>query len=270
MNYVAVIGTGTMAAGIAAGFIEAGLAVTILGRSPDKAKACLDVAIGLVQAEGNAKHRCGLIDQWIEWDDCIWVVETIAEDLALKQALFRSLDERVPAYIPIGSNSSAYPISKIAEGLKTAERMMGAHYFKSVNKKPVLVKKDIPGFLANRIQHALMREALHLIDAGIASPEDVDDAVRYSFGFRYAAVGPITQKELSGWDVSCHSAKEIYPTLCNSNAIPQSILDMVIAGKSGVKTMQGYWQWTPEKVKALKAIYSKRLKAAFAVLKMES
>jgi 3-hydroxybutyryl-CoA dehydrogenase len=299
MNYVAVIGTGTMAAGIAAGFIEAGLAVTILGRSADKAKACLDVAIGLVQAEGNAKHRCGLIDQWIEWDDCIWAVETIAEDLALKQALFRSLDERVPAHIPIGSNSSAYPISKIAEGLKTAERMMGAHYFmpaevvplveivmgektglayaqhvcelyKSVNKKPVLVKKDIPGFLANRIQHALMREALHLIDAGIASPEDVDDAVRYSFGFRYAAVGPITQKELSGWDVSCHSAKEIYPTLCNSNAIPQSILDMVIAGKSGVKTMQGYWQWTPEKVKALKAIYSKRLKAAFAVLKMES
>ncbi len=222
------------------------------------------------------------------------MVETIAEDLVLKQALFRSLDERVPAHIPIGSNSSAYPISKIAEGLKTAERMMGAHYFmpaevvplveivmgektelahaqhvcelyKSVNKKPVLVKKDIPGFLANRIQHALMREALHLIDAGIASPEDVDDAVRYSFGFRYAAVGPITQKELSGWDVSCHSAKEIYPTLCNSNAIPQSILDMVIAGKSGVKTMQGYWQWTPEKVKALKAIYSKRLKAAFAV-----
>ena len=299
MNYVAVIGTGTMAAGIAAGFIEAGLAVTILGRSADKAKACLDVAIGLVQAEGNAKHRCGLIDQWNDWDDCIWAVETIAEDLALKQALFRSLDERVPAHIPIGSNSSAYPISKIAEGLKTAERMMGAHYFmpaevvplveivmgektglahaqrvcelyKSVNKKPVLVKKDIPGFLANRIQHALMREALHLIDAGIASPEDVDDAVRYSFGFRYAAVGPITQKELSGWDVSCHSAKEIYPTLCNSNAIPQSILDMVIAGKSGVKTMRGYWQWTPEKVKALKAIYSKRLKAAFAVLKMES
>jgi 3-hydroxybutyryl-CoA dehydrogenase len=164
------------------------------------------------------------------------------------------------------------PLVEVVMGEKTelAHAQHVCELYKSVNKKPVLVKKDIPGFLANRIQHALMREALHLIDAGIASPEDVDDAVRYSFGFRYAAVGPITQKELSGWDVSCHSAKEIYPTLCNSNAIPQSILDMVIAGKSGVKTMQGYWQWTPEKVKALKAIYSKRLKAAFAVLKMES
>ncbi len=299
MRYVAVIGTGTMATGIAAGFIEEGIAVTILGRSQDKAKACLDAAINLVQAKGDMKHRYGLIDEWNDWHDCIWVVETIAEDLALKQALFHSLDQRIPAHIPIGSNSSAYPISKIAEGLKTAERMMGAHYFmpaevvplveivmgektsiqsaqevcelyKSANKKPVLVKKDIPGFLANRIQHALMREALHLIDSGIASPEDVDDAVRYSFGFRYAAVGPITQKELSGWDVNCNAAKEIYPSLCNTSVMPQSLLDMVKAGKSGVKTMQGYWQWTPEKVKALRAIYSKRLKAAFAVLKMET
>ena len=299
MRYVAVIGTGTMATGIAAGFIEEGIAVTILGRSQDKAKACLDAAINLVQAKDDAKHCYGLIDEWNDWHDCIWVVETIAEDLALKQALFRSLDQRVPTHIPIGSNSSAYPISKIAEGLKTAERMMGAHYFmpaevvplveivmgektsiqsaqevcelyKSANKKPVLVKKDIPGFLANRIQHALMREALHLIDSGIASPEDVDDAVRYSFGFRYAAVGPITQKELSGWDVNCNAAKEIYPSLCNSSVMPQSLLDMVKVGKSGVKTMQGYWQWTPEKVKALRAIYSKRLKAAFAVLKMET
>lgn len=299
MRYVAVIGTGTMATGIAAGFIEEGVAVTILGRSLDKAKACLDAAVNLVIAKDNVKHRYGLIDEWNDWHDCIWVVETIAEDLALKQALFRSLDKRIPAHIPIGSNSSAYLISKIAEGLMTAERMMGAHYFmpaeivplveivmgektsiqsaqevcalyKSANKKPVLVKKDIPGFLANRIQHALMREALHLIDSGIASPEDVDDAVRYSFGFRYAAVGPITQKELSGWDVNCNAAKEIYPSLCNTSVMPQSILEMVKAGKSGVKTMQGYWPWTPEKVKALRAIYSKRLKAAFAVLKMEA
>jgi 3-hydroxybutyryl-CoA dehydrogenase len=299
MRYVAVIGTGTMATGIAAGFIEEGIAVTILGRSEDRAKACLDAAIGLVSAKGDVKHRYGLIDKWTDWHDCVWVIETVAEDLALKQALFRSFDERIPTHIPIGSNSSAYPISKIARGLKTAERMMGAHYFmpaevvplveivmgektsilfaqevyalyKLANKKPVLVKKDIPGFLANRIQHALMREALHLIDSGIASPEDVDNAVRYSFGFRYAAVGPITQKELSGWDVNCNAAKEIYPSLCNTSVMPQSIVEMVKAGHSGVKTMQGYWQWTPEKVKALRAIYSKRLKAAFAVLKMES
>ena len=72
--------------------------------------------------------------------------------------------------------------------------------FEETGKKPVLVNQDIPGFLANRIQHALMREALALVNDGIATPEDVDTAVRYSFGFRYAAVGPMTQKEISGWE----------------------------------------------------------------------
>jgi 3-hydroxybutyryl-CoA dehydrogenase len=114
-----------------------------------------------------------------------------------------------------------------------------------------------------------MREALYLIDRGIASPEDVDDAVRYSFGFRYAAVGPITQKELSGWDVNCNAAKEIYPALCNDSTMPTSILNMVKSGKTGTKNLAGFWLWTPEKVKALKEIYSKRLQAAFTILKMD-
>ncbi len=301
MAYITVIGTGTMATGIAAGFLEARVPVVVLGRTQEKAQQCLTNAIALCSPDkrGAAESsRAGEIDTWNEWANCRWVVETIVEDLPTKQALFRSLDHRVPAAIPIGSNSSAYPISKIAQGLKTANRMMGAHYFmpaelvplveivlgektdqriadsvyafyQSIDKKPVLVKQDIPGFLANRIQHALMREALYLIDRGIATPEDVDDAVRYSFGFRYAAVGPITQKELSGWDTNCNAAQEIYPALCNDTTMPESILKMVKSGKTGIKSLAGFWSWTPEKVKALKEIYSKRLQAAFAVLSIE-
>ena len=301
MAYVTVIGTGTMATGIAAGFLGASVPVIVLGRTRKKAEQCLNDAIALCSPDKRSaigSSRAGEIDTWNDWTDCHWIVETIVEDLPTKQTLFRSLDQRVPEGIPIGSNSSAYPISKIAQGLKTAHRMMGAHYFmpaelvplveivlgektdpiiadrvynfyRSVDKKPVLVKQDIPGFLANRIQHALMREALYLIDRGIASPEDVDDAVRYSFGFRYAAVGPITQKELSGWDVNCNAAKEIYPALCNDSTMPASILNMVKSGKTGTKNLAGFWLWTPEKVKALKEIYSKRLQAAFTILKMD-
>jgi 3-hydroxybutyryl-CoA dehydrogenase len=301
MAYVTVIGTGTMATGIAAGFLGASVPVMVLGRTREKAEQCLNDAIALCspyKRSAIGSSRAGEIDTWNDWTDCHWIVETIVEDLPTKQALFRSLDQRVPEGIPIGSNSSAYPISKIAQGLKTAHRMMGAHYFmpaelvplveivlgektdpiiadrvymfyQSIDKKPVLVKQDIPGFLANRIQHALMREALYLIDRGIASPEDVDDAVRYSFGFRYAAVGPITQKELSGWDVNCNAAKEIYPALCNDSTMPTSILNMVKSGKTGTKNLAGFWLWTPEKVKALKEIYSKRLQAAFTILKMD-
>ena len=300
MRKIVVIGTGTMAAGIAAGFMDAQYCVVVLGRSIEKANSCLAKGLALSQGAGSAEitHQTGSIDTWDAWDNCVWVIETVTENLAIKQAIFKLLDERVPANIPIGSNSSGFPISKIAQGLPTAARMMGAHYFmpadivplveivigektdpllaeqvcalyKSIHKKPVLVKRDIPGFLANRIQHALMREALTLVDAGIATPDDIDDAVRYSFGFRYAAVGPMTQKEISGWDGMANAAKEIYPSLSNIDAIPPSLAKLMTEGKTGIKAGEGFRKWSPEESKATNAQYTRRLKAAFDVLQME-
>jgi 3-hydroxybutyryl-CoA dehydrogenase len=311
MKYVAVIGTGIMASGIAAGFIAQSIPVVILGRSKEKASACLDKAltlslkIGLKGANAEkdqvaikAAQTAEALESWSDWDDCEWVIETIAENLVLKQEIFQYLDERVPMHIPIGSNSSGFPITKIASGLKTANRMMGAHYFmpaevvplvevvmgektelrfaeqvcalyKKIEKKPVLVKKDIPGFLANRIQHALMREALSLVQEGIASPEDIDDAVRYSFGFRYAAVGPMTQKEISGWDGMANAAKEIYPSLSNITTLPPKVIQLMSEGKTGMKAGEGFRKWTPEEIQKTSDSYSRKLKAAFDVLNIE-
>lgn len=311
MNYVAVIGTGIMAAGIAAGFVAQSIPVVILGRSKEKADACLDKALTLAEKIGisgsystqsqsaiKTLQTAEVLENWSDWNGCSWVIETVAENLALKQEVFQYLDERVPAHIPIGSNSSGFPISKIASGLKTANRMMGAHYFmpaevvplvevvmgektelafadqayklyKSIGKKPVLVKKDIPGFLANRIQHALMREALSLVQEGIASPEDIDDAVRYSFGFRYAAVGPMTQKEISGWDGMANAAKEIYPSLSNITALPPKVVQLMSKGKTGMKSGEGFRKWTPTEIQQVSDSYSRRLKAAFDVLNIE-
>ena len=142
MTYIAVIGSGTMAAGIAAGFIAEQYPVLVLGRNQDKVAQCLQKAVALAQTISThsaiceqspsallAKQRGGDLDTWADWQDCIWVIETVAEDLALKQAIFQSLDQRVPPHIPIGSNSSGFPISKIAQNLTTANRMIGAHYF---------------------------------------------------------------------------------------------------------------------------------------------
>lgn len=310
-QFVAIIGTGTMAAGIAAGFIAHSIPTAILGRSKEKANHCLQKALALASKIGfhgtdasrnltdiQAKQVSTTIEEWHRWDQCFWVIETVAENLALKQEIFAYLDSRVPVNIPIGSNSSGFPISKIASGLKTANRMMGAHYFmpaevvplveivmgektesafaeevcqlyKAINKKPVLVKKDIPGFLANRIQHALMREALSLVQEGIASPEDIDDAVRYSFGFRYAAVGPMTQKEISGWDGMANAAKEIYPSLSNITTLPPIVEQLMSEGKTGMKSGEGFRKWSPEEIEQVSDSYSKRLKAAFDVLNMK-
>jgi len=298
---VIVIGTGIMGTGVLAGLIAERIPAVLLGRDAQRCASAVQDARKLAARLGTkatvdaAPVEAGLIQTWSAWEHASIVIENVAEDLALKQALFRDLDARVPAHIPLGSNSSSYPISKIAAGLATRRRMFGAHYFMpaeivplvevvlgadsdpalglkvcelftAMNKKPVLVKKDIAGFLANRIQHALMREALSLIDAGIASPEDVDLAVRCSFGFRYAAVGPIMQKEISGWDTTLRAATEIYPTLSNTATVPACLAERVAQGKTGMKSGEGFLKWTPETIHAAKAEYERKLKAAFALL----
>ncbi len=311
MKNVVIVGTGTMAAGIAAGFISQSVPIVILGRNKEKSTACLTKAILLskkigisganadkddIELEVSQNH--GELSSWQNWDQSQWIIETVAEDMPLKREIFKQLDKKVPAHIPIGSNSSGFPISKIADGLKTANRMLGAHYFmpaevvplveivlgektdilyaenicnlyRQIQKKPVLVKRDIPGFLANRIQHALMREALSLVEAGIATPEDIDDAVRYSFGFRYAAVGPMTQKEISGWDGMANAAREIYPSLSNITALPSQLEKLMQSGKTGMKAGEGFRKWTPEEIEKTTEAYSKRLKAAFDVLSIQ-
>ena len=311
MKNVVIVGTGTMAAGIAAGFISQSVPIVILGRNKERSTACLKKAILLSKKIGisganadkddielEASQNHGELSSWQNWDQSQWIIETVAEDMPLKREIFKQLDKKVPAHIPIGSNSSGFPISKIADGLKTANRMLGAHYFmpaevvplveivlgektdilyaenicnlyRQIQKKPVLVKRDIPGFLANRIQHALMREALSLVEAGIATPEDIDDAVRYSFGFRYAAVGPMTQKEISGWDGMANAAREIYPSLSNITALPSQLEKLMQSGKTGMKAGEGFRKWTPEEIEKTTEAYSKRLKAAFDVLSIQ-
>ncbi len=301
MDRIVVVGSGTMAVGIAAGFIVAGVPVVVLGRSADKAQAALAAALDTASAlsgaapDLSAGHAVGEIDSWADWKGVTLVIETVAEDFALKRALFTALGDRVPADVPIASNSSGFPISRIAADLPTRRRMLNAHYFmpahlvplvevvlgqdtdpavgeavcalyRRVGKKPVLVRKDIPGFLANRIQHALMREALSLIDSGIASAEDVDTAVRYSFGFRYAAAGPVLQKEISGWDSMAKASVEIYPSLSNTHVLADCVANNLEAGKTGMKAGAGFMEWPAERAKAERAAYEKRLKAAFDVL----
>lgn len=305
MEKIVVIGTGIMAVGIGAGFIDAGMEVVFLGRTVDKAQAALAAArkTAVVLAVGDARApvspTAGSIDGWNDWQGVTWVIETVAENFELKRELFAALDARVPVGIPIGSNSSGFPITRIAQGLASRSRMFNAHYFmpahlvplvevalgedsdpamgeavcalyRRAGKKPVLVRKDIPGFLANRIQHALMREAMALIDSGIATPADVDTAVRYSFGFRYAAAGPVLQKEISGWDSMARAAAEIYPSLSNTHVLADCVAGIIAVGKTGMKAGAGFMEWPTELAGTERAAYERRLKAAFDVLNLDA
>jgi 3-hydroxybutyryl-CoA dehydrogenase len=129
------------------------------------------------------------------------------------------------------------------------------------------VKKDVPGFVGNRIQHAMLREALYLIDDGICDAEAIDIAVRYGFGFRFIACGPIMQKEMSGWDTNLLVGTALYPELYKNDAPPKMLKEMVERNHLGMKTKRGMWEWTDEAIAKEKAGIERRLQAGMAILK---
>ena len=278
---VVIVGCGLMGADIAAIFAHAGWQLQLVDSHPDApARASERMARSVTQLGGEIDHQRYRFISAIHdvvWDDVAIVIETVSEDLAIKQAVFAELDRHVPIHIPIGSNSSGQRITDIAVHCASAHRMANAHFFlpahlvplvelakgertaddtldtlknifNSVGRKPVTIQKDLPGFLANRIQHAMMREAFSLIDKGLATPEDVDTAVRYGFGFRYAAAGPIMQKEIAGLETQLAAAKGIYASLCN-DAEPAAVLfKLVEQGRYGAKSRAGFWDWTEAQV----------------------
>jgi 3-hydroxybutyryl-CoA dehydrogenase len=144
-----------------------------------------------------------------------------------------------------------------------------AEIMESLGRKPIRVSRDVPGFLANRIQHALMREAFAAIDQGLATAEDVDAAVRYAFGFRYVAAGPILQKELAGLETQLAAAETIYPSLCNDVTPSPTLQRLVSEGSLGAKTGLGFRPWPPEAVAKERARYERTLLAATRLLKEE-
>ena len=298
----AIIGGGTMGADIAAVFVAGGWFVHIVDPSEKIRKNFPARLSRTLEKLGNQKA----VDSFslhrtmgeLPWDGVEMVVEAVSEDLHLKQRIFGELVSLSQSHIPLTSNSSGFPISQIGEGLATQNRMLGLHFFmpahlvplvevisskftdraiadevgaimKRLGKRPVQVKRDIPGFLANRIQHALMREALYLVEQDIASAEDVDVAVRYGFGFRYIAAGPLLQKDLSGLDIQYSAAKIIYPDLCNASEPSLYLREKVENGHLGVKTGQGFYRWTKEKIATVNLHYEKILQAAIELLKPE-
>ena len=234
----------------------------------------------------------------VDWQSVRLVVECIPEKLELKQALFAQLVALAPSQAVLTSNSSSFPISAIAQGLATQDRMLGLHFFmpahlvplvevvlgpqtradtaqalstfmRGCGSVPVLVRKDKPGFLANRLQHALSREAFAMIDEGVATPEDVDAAVRFGFGFRYLAAGPVMQRDHAGLDVHCAAAATMYPSLSNTAEPSRALRERVAEGRFGMKTGAGFYDWTPETRQAERERYDRLLRQGLQLLKAE-
>jgi 3-hydroxybutyryl-CoA dehydrogenase len=304
VNSVLIVGGGIMGRDIAGIFFRAGWQVQVVepneatrNRLPDAVAAAAQ-EIG-AQLPGGAVQPCSALDE-VAWDSVRLAIECAPEKLDVKQQVFRALEAAAPPDLPLTSNSSGLPITRISEGCETRSRMLGLHFFmpahlvpavevirgehtvenvarqvsdimRSVGKKPVQVKRDIPGFLANRIQHALMREAIALVDEGFASAEDVDIAVRYGFGFRYIAAGPLLQKDLAGIDIHCAAAASIYPHLNNDDKPAALMRELVAKGDYGVKApgKRGFYQWDEASIARENERYKAALSKAMQILRDE-
>ncbi|MDD5335852.1 MAG: 3-hydroxyacyl-CoA dehydrogenase NAD-binding domain-containing protein [Rhodoferax sp.] len=297
-----VVGGGTMGADVALVLARAGCHTVVLEPATARRQA-LDAyftnglrTLGAPQ-QRDRLHACASLDQ-VDWPAIDLVIECIPEQLALKQALFAELLRRARPDTLLCSNSSSFPISAIALGLDSAQRMLGLHFFmpahlvplvevvlgertaaaladalsafmRGCGMVPVLVRKDLPGFLANRLQHALAREAFAMIDAGVATPEDVDAAVRFGFGFRFLAAGPVLQRDHAGIDVHCAAAATIYPSLATNTLPAKALSERVASGRLGMKTGQGFFPWTAEAISAERQRYDALLRSGLRLLASE-
>jgi 3-hydroxybutyryl-CoA dehydrogenase len=300
---VAIIGGGIMGGDIATIFAAGGWTVHVMSPSattraglPARLAAGV-VKLGAPSANADRLHVHARLED-MAWSDIELVIESATEDLALKRRLFAQLETLACADVPLATNTSALPIGDIGGALKTRARIAGLHFFmpaylvplvevvradftdaaiadrleqvmKTLGKMPIRVNRDIPGFVGNRLQHALMREALSLVADGVASPEAVDTAVRFGFGFRFIACGPMLQKEMSGWDTNVQAAASVYPSLNNDRKPIAMFSDMVARGDVGMKAGRGVWTWTEASAAREKARYEKALQAGLEILRAE-
>lgn len=206
------------------------------------------------------------------------VIEALIEKLEVKQEYFEKLDSICSVDTIITSNTSVISITEIASRCTHKERILGTHFWnpayliplvevvrtvdvsddtvtktcnilRSVNKQPIVVKKDVPGFLANRLQHALVREAFAIVEDGVADPKDVDDAIKYGFGLRLPYCGPFEQADSNGMDLTLNIQNYIYKYLDNRREPTEYIKNKVAEGRFGFKTGgHGAFDWTEEEM----------------------
>jgi len=300
--HAVVVGGGTMGADVAVVLTRALCRTTVVESDADVA-ARLTAGVGanlarIGRAEGADKLAVVADLDAVDWSTVDLVIECIPEQLDIKRQLFAELVRRAPQDAVLASNSSSFPISAIGQGLTTRERMLGLHFFmpahlvplvevvmgadsdegnadalinfmRRCGMVPVKVRQDLPGFLANRLQHALSREAFSLIDRGIASPEDVDAAVRFGFGFRFLAAGPVLQRDHAGINVHAAAGATMYPTFCNDDHPARCLSERAADGRHGMKRGEGFFQWTPDTIAAERARYDRLLRAGLDLIAPE-
>jgi 3-hydroxybutyryl-CoA dehydrogenase len=290
---VAVIGAGLMGAGIAQVFLAAGVPVAVY----DPVPAALDALPGRISAGLDLLglpngSSAGLLRPATSLPDAVTqadlVIEAAPEQLEVKRRIFAELDDAAPAGTVLASNTSAIPIREIARDLRGRARVIGTHFWnppslvplvevvqagasdpaavqttiallERIGMKPVHVAADVPGFVGNRLQHALKREAIALVADGICTAETVDTVTRFGFGARLGIVGPLEQADLSGLELTLAIHQTLMPDLDRTAGPHPLLVEKVRKGETGAAAGRGFRQWRPGEAQARRAEITREL-----------
>lgn len=228
-----------------------------------------------------------------------FVIEAVREDLSVKQALFAEVESCVGESTILASNSSSFPISQSGSRLKRPQRALVTHWFnpphivptveivpspqtseevtqttlalhRSIGKLAVVVRRELAGFLVNRVQVAVMREVWDLLAKGVASAEEIDTAIRGSMGFRLAALGPLQIQDFGGLDIQAAVYRNLCPQICSTTELPEFLARIVAAGHFGFKTGEGFYTYPPDQTDRVLAQRDEHYLALLKLLHGES
>jgi 3-hydroxybutyryl-CoA dehydrogenase len=293
---MAVIGAGLMGHGIALTLARSGQYVTITDPHEETLKSApqrISDSLKVLGAKGDETARtlkmielCSSVGTAVK--NAHFVFEAAPEKLDLKRQIFAEVEAHAPKDAVLASNTSVIQITKIMEGLDNRGRALGTHWWnpphmiplveviktewtdaevaekmyallESAGKTPVMVEKDVPGFIGNRLQHALWREAVSLVERGICDAEAVDTVVKSSFGRRLAVLGPLENADLVGTDLTLDIHENVLFDL-ESRQGPSPYLEQLVKDdKLGMKSGEGFRKWTKEEADAVRARVGRHL-----------
>lgn len=295
-----ILGAGRMGADMAIAFARSGWRCEVTETDPAVRKRAVAhwakefrrLKVGAVRDRITLHER----HESVAWREADLVIEAVFEDLKLKHRLLRDIEPRVRADTIIATNTSGLRVRDVVKPLKRPQRSAGLHFsvpahvmlvvevtrgprtsdaamkkligwMDAMGKVPVVLNRDVPGMLINRIQHAMYREIYHLIDTGVTTAEDVDRAVRFGFGFRYNILGPVVSRDIHGLPVHLATSKNLYPTLHNGRKPSATLQRLVDQGHHGVTTGRGFYKWDPKTVDARMTEFTRLLESGISRIK---
>jgi 3-hydroxybutyryl-CoA dehydrogenase len=305
---VGLVGLGLLGRGITACFLGHGFEVVAFARNEqthaavrEHVEQMMDELVDLGSFDAGLRQswpaRYFPTTDYAALCDCSFVVESVLEDIAIKHEVFDRIEAEVSATTIIASNSSAIPITQLQQRRQHPERFLAMHWAepahatrfmeiirgektseatiqttlalaRRLGKEPSLLRKEIPGFIANRIGYAMYREALGLLDSGVADAETIDRSVRNALGLWATVCGPLRWIDLTGGpELYAKAVQHVLPTLNNSTELPPVLKKLAETGARGIVNGHGFYNYTPEEARRWEELYRRH---AWRVAQMQN